>query len=165
MKTRGEKKIPTAKEAYLRLEGLCARAERCTAELRRKLFQWGVPSGEHDSIIDLLIDRRFVDDARFAGAFVRDKVTFERRGRLYLKRELMARRIPGDVIERVISDIDEQEYINNLDTLMERKMRQNPELSQTFEGRTKIFRYGVQKGFEPGLVSSRLKNLLAKENG
>ena len=63
-------------QALVRLEELCVRAERCEAELRRKLMQWAIVPADADSIIASLRARRFLDETRFAAAFVRDKYRF-----------------------------------------------------------------------------------------
>lgn len=152
----------TPEEAKARLEVLCARAEKCTYELRTKLRAWQVHPAEAERIISELEEARFVDDARFARAFVRDKMRFERRGRLWLRQALAAKRIGRDLINEAFDEIDEGEYLNNLEHTLRQRLGRNPELGETFEGRTKVYRYGITRGYEPELVGRVLREILRK---
>lgn len=149
-------------EAIKRLESLCVKAERCTAELRLKLRTWQITPVQADSIIDSLVKRRFVDDSRFAHSVVHDKFTFERRGRLYLRQYLRGKRIAEADIENALAEIDEDAYLENLRLTLLSRVRLSPQLTETFEGRTRLFRYAVTRGYEPALVSDGLKQLLAQ---
>ena len=156
------KRTVTPAQAQVRLEDLCAKAERCTWELRQKLRLWQIAPSEAEAIIDRLTRTRFVDDSRFARSVVHDKVSFERRGRLYLRRYLAARHIPSATIADALAEIDEDAYRENIKHVLQSRLRSKSDLAETFEGRTKVFRYGVSRGYEPGLVSETLKALLVK---
>lgn len=156
------KRTITPAQAQVRLEDLCAKAERCTWELRQKLRLWQIAPSEAEAIIDRMTRTRFVDDSRFAHSVVHDKVSFERRGRLYLRRYLAARHIPSATIADALAEIDEDVYQKNLVHVLQARLRSKPELAETFEGRTKVYRYGVARGYEPALVSEVLKALLRK---
>lgn len=77
-------KTITPEQARQRIEHLCAKAERCTYEMSRKLLGWGIEERKAREIIDNLVDQRFIDDSRYAKAFVRDKYRFQHWGRPYL---------------------------------------------------------------------------------
>lgn len=151
----------TPEKAAERLEALCVKAERCSWELRQKLYNWQIPEARAEEIMRSLTSRRFVDDARFARSIVHDKVNFERRGRLYLRQYLRLKRIGDTDIENALAEIDEDVYLENLMLTLKARLRLQPDLADTFEGRTKLFRHAVSRGYEPALVSSRLKALLA----
>ncbi len=152
----------SAEEARARLEALCARAEKCTFELRTKLRNWQIAPSDADKIIRVLEEAKFVDDARFARAFVTDKVKFDRRGRRWLRQALAMKRIDTDLINDALDEIDEKDYRDNLVYSLKLKIRQNPALTETFEGRTKLYRYGITRGYEPELVSRVLREILKK---
>ena len=78
----------SAKDALVRLETLCARSEQSTGEAREKLRRWGILSADAEKIIDSLVDRRFIDNARFARAFARDKIRFSKWGRIKVSQKL-----------------------------------------------------------------------------
>lgn len=150
------KKTLTAAEAKARLEYMCARSEQCTYDLRRKLYLCGVPPGEHDGIISDLIEGRFVDDLRFATAYVRDKYRFDRWGRGKIVRGLMAKRIPADIVRTALEAIDGEEYVRICAEVMRGRLKMMPKECDEWERRQKLMRYGVQRGFEPKLIATLL---------
>lgn len=147
----------TAAQALSRLEALCAKAEHSTGELRRKLFQWHIPKSEADRIIASLSERRFVDDRRFARAFVRDKIAFARWGRLKIRAALSAKGVSADIIREALDSIHEKEYVKTLASLIAAKSRTIND-ADTFEGRTRLFRYAVSRGFEAELVGRIIRS-------
>ena len=68
------KKDMTEQEAYLQLAALCAQAEHCQQEMRDKMRRWELDETVQNRIIDRLIKERYVDDERYARAFVKDKI-------------------------------------------------------------------------------------------
>ena len=60
------------KKVLERLQRQCARAESCTADVRRKALKALEGDAEAaDRIVLSLVEDRFVDDRRYAGAFAR----------------------------------------------------------------------------------------------
>ena len=154
-KARKDKPVEPAR-ALLRLEELCAKAERCKFELRQKLYRWHVSPSDSDTIINSLIHRRFLDDERFARAFVKDKVMFGRWGRRKIQLALMSKRISSDTIRNAIEEIDEDVYMDNLREILIAKARSIDE-PNTYDGRTKLFRFGASRGYEPELVARTIR--------
>ena len=76
------KKECTEEEARLKAEAYCAMSEHCSDDVFRKLEQWGAPLAAYDSILGYLRKEKFVDDQRYAIAFVRDKYRFSQWGRI-----------------------------------------------------------------------------------
>ena len=70
----GKSKPLTRDEALVRMAGLCARSEQCASDIARKLRTKGLSSADIASVIDELKERSFLDEARYARSFARDKV-------------------------------------------------------------------------------------------
>lgn len=148
----------SAQKAEEHLENLCSRSERCSAEVVQKLRQWGVSSAEARAILERLIKRRFVDDARFTAAFVRDKAVYNRWGRIKIRLALRQKRIDDQLIADAIgTEIDEQAYMQTLTDLLRAKARSMGE-GNTFDNRTRLMRFAASRGFEPALIATALKN-------
>lgn len=145
-------------KALLRLEELCARSEHCEYELRQKLYRWNVPVSDADIVINSLKHRRFIDDERFARAYVRDKVQFDRWGRRKISLALSSKRIDREIIDTVLSEIDPAEYEQNLKDLLMAKAR-NIDDCHSYQGRTKLFRFAAARGYEPELVALLIRQL------
>lgn len=153
-----QRKPITPEMAQLRLEALCAASERSTFELQTKLRTWGLTPADSERIINSLISNRFVDDARFARAFVNDKFRFSGYGRIKIRILLSAKRIDRATIDEAIQSIDPDEYLEKLRHILKVKATHIPDFN-TFEGRTKLFRFGLSRGFESTLVSAEVKAL------
>lgn len=148
----------TPDEAQARLEDMCAASERCTSEMLAKLRRWGIGASEARRIIDDLTTNRFIDDERFARAFVMDKYRVARWGRIKIRAALYAKRLPQWLIDEALTEIDDALYAANLMHLLRLKRRSLGEDASTYEGRTKLFRYGASRGFELPLIAAAIRD-------
>lgn len=146
------------KEALIRLETLCARSEHCESELADKLRRWGIDTGSAVQIIESLRKRRFVDNRRFAISYVRDKYRFAHWGVRKITLGLRAKHISREIIDGTIDEIDREEYTESLRHIMRHKASTMTD-ADTFDGRTRLFRFAAARGFEPDLISKILREL------
>ena len=141
----------TPQQAAVRAEEMCARAEHCSGEIRLKLRQWGIANVEADAIVQRLTAKRFIDHRRYARVFARDKVLFNRWGRLKIRAALIAKRLASDIIAEALADIDAEAYAEALRATIDAKRRITPD-ADTREGRLRLFRHAAARGFEPQLI-------------
>ena len=87
------KRDVTKDEALRRAAAYCSRSEHCTGEVRAKLMQWGLAAGDADSVVADLAAQGFVDDRRYARAFVHDKSRLTGWGRTKIAFHLRAKMI------------------------------------------------------------------------
>lgn len=156
MDTPKRKKTMTPQDALMRLEALCAQSEQCTYDLRQKLCRWGITSTDSEKIIATLIKTRFVDDARFAVAYCRDKYRFNRWGRLKIVYGLRAKQIQSSDITSALETIDAEEYAEILVSVVKSKASTIKDVD-TYEGRTRLFRSVASRGYEPSLIAQIIK--------
>jgi len=149
-------KVIPPEKALIRCEELCARAERCEHELREKMRAWRIDSRDIEAIINSLTTRRFLDDSRFARAFVRDKYRFARWGRRKIAMALKQKRIDSDTIDEALEEINQEEYTAVLRTLLKAKAA-HMDRPLSYDDRMKLLRFAVARGFETQLVSSLLR--------
>ncbi|MDE5811969.1 MAG: RecX family transcriptional regulator [Muribaculaceae bacterium] len=153
----------TPEAALIRMETLCSRSERSEGEIRAKLRNLGLSSAQADSIVKSLLDRRFIDDRRFAGVFARSKLIYSGYGRYRINPALRAKGVAPDIIAEAIDALDSEAYNNKLEEIIERKARSLPETSD-YESRNKIYRYAASRGFESDLIIAALKRVLRRLN-
>ena len=108
-------------ELKSKAERYCASAEHCESEVRLKLLQWRGDAQTVDKIVDSLRVSGYVDDERYARAFVHDKVVFQGWGRVKIEYMLRAKKLPLPVIKSALKTIDEIEYFEQLSHLLETK--------------------------------------------
>ena len=125
-------------EALDKAQAYCARSEHCAADVRRKLYEWGVDSNMFDEIEQNLYENDFLNDARFCRAYVHDKVAYQSWGRLKIQAGLQALQLPSSAIREALEDIDEETYTANLRTLMQQRRSDSEE---------KRMRFLLQRGF------------------
>ena len=153
-----QRKPLTPERALVRAEELCVKAERSSGEILRKLRQWGITATDAEKITASLIQRRFIDDRRFCEAFVRDKVNFARWGRRKIALALYEKGVDRSIYSEVLAEIDTERYEENLRHIIGQKRRSLPE-ADSYEGRTKLFRFAVSRGFEPELIKKTISLL------
>ena len=130
-----------------RAAALCCQSEHCVADITEKLLRWGVSREDSDRIIDRLIDEKYIDESRYALAYVRDKVRFSHWGRVKIKSMLRMLRISEPDISNAFDLFDEDEYLGVLENVIESKRRTLPE-ADSYASRVKLIRFALQRGFE-----------------
>lgn len=146
-----EKKTYNIKEAIEKIKNYCAIQDRCQWETERKLKEYGLDDDVIESIMVDLILEKYVDEKRFAKSFSRGKFKIKRWGKVKIKNELRNRNISENCINIGISQIDEMEYINNLEKFYIQK-RDSLKDKNHFIRKGKIATYLQQKGFESNLI-------------
>ena len=145
------KKDMTEQEAYLQLAALCAQAEHCQQEMRDKMRRWELDETVQNRIIDRLIKERYVDDERYARAFVKDKICYNKWGRRKVQQGLWQKRIDADIQQRVLDEIDEKEYLDVLRPLLKQK-RKSIRAANDYELNQKLARFALSRGFTFDLI-------------
>ena len=144
-------KEKTEQDAYLQLAALCAQAEHCQQEMRDKLKRWGVSADAQDRIVARLVEERFIDDERYARAFVKDKIRYNKWGRRKVQQGLWLKHIDADIQERVLDDVDDSEYLAVLRPLLKQKVK-SMKASNDYERTQKLVRFALSRGFTFDLI-------------
>lgn len=153
----------TPEQALIRLEATCAASEQSSGEALEKMRKWGLTPAQAQSVLKSLINRRFIDDARFARAYVRDKVRFERRGRLYLRIRLKQKGINDNDIELALDEIDPELYSENLRLTLQRRIEQKDIDLADYPQRMSLLRYAVSRGYEPSPAAEAIRELASEQ--
>lgn len=146
-----QKKTITAAEALGKIHRYCAYQERSHREVKIKLFEYGLRTGEVDEILSSLITDGFLNEERYAKAFAGGKFRMMKWGRLKIQHELEMAGLTPKCIARGLSEIDQKDYTKTLTALVKKKSAQTTE-SDLFKKKNKIARFIIGKGFESELV-------------
>jgi len=139
------------KEALSYTMDLCSRQEKCSSEIREKLEKFKLPGAHIERVMQTLKKEGFIDESRYAGMFVRDKLRFNRWGKIKIRYMLSAKHIPEQIIRDAMDGIDESYYLEVLKEELLKKRRQIKD-DNLFQVKNKLVRFGQQRGFESGLI-------------
>lgn len=143
--------MKTEQEAYLTLAALCARSEHCQWEMLEKMRRWELDDAAQARVMARLVKERYVDDERYARAFVKDKVRYNKWGRRKVEQALWQKRIDDDIRERVLDEVDEEEYLNVLRPLLKQK-RKSIKAENDYELNQKLVRFALGRGFTYDII-------------
>ena len=140
------KREKSATQALSSLMRLCARAERSTGDAKRLMATWGVPESERAGVLQRLIDDRFIDDRRYAEAFVREKSNLSGWGEYKIRAALMRKGVAAEIIAKALRQIDNAQNIERLHDKLSKRMR-IVKYSSPYDLRNKLIRSGLSLGF------------------
>ena len=134
----------------------CAYQERCVKDVTDKLKTFDISQNEKENILNYLIDNRFVNDKRFAYAFVRGKINQSGWGVNKISFHLMQKGIDKEIIDEALGQTDEEVYRQRLIDILKVKSK-TIKAANDFEKKRKLAAYAMQKGFESSLIWEVLK--------
>jgi regulatory protein len=136
----------------------CSRREYCSDDIRNKLSLWGVDNDDIGKILRILISDNFINESRYATAFVRDKFKYNKWGKVKISAHLRGKKVPQDIISSALESIDNDLYIKLLRELIEAH-RKSVKAKNQYDLKAKLLRYGLSKGFESNLLYDILNDL------
>lgn len=151
------KKLSPA-EAKQKIYAYCAYQERSHQEVKSRLFEYGLYGSEVDELLSHLITEGFLNEERFAKAFAGGKFRIKSWGRVKIIHELEAKGLTQNCIRSGMKEIDEDEYLETLQALLQKKSEQID--GNAFIKRDKLAKYAIQKGFESELVWKYVREMI-----
>ncbi|MBO4564309.1 MAG: RecX family transcriptional regulator [Bacteroidaceae bacterium] len=140
------KKIISENDAMIRLTAKCAGSECCVADIRKMMSRWELPEGVADKIIKRLLDERYIDEQRYAHAFVRDKFRYNHWGWIRIEQELKRRNIAQEYIDEAKEEISDEANLTELKRIIDSK-RRTVKGKNEYEVNAKLFRFALSRGF------------------
>ena len=141
----------TYQMALQRLSALCASAEHCEYEMTEKMRKWEVEESDRERIMEYLRKAKFVDDERYARAFVKDKIKYNKWGRRKVEQGLWAKHIAEDIRQRVLDEVDESQYKSVLTDLLKSK-RRSIKAANDYGMNRKLIKFALSRGFDYSIV-------------
>ncbi len=156
------KKTINHTDALNKAKKLCADEEKCRYDIRKKLFDWGVSSGDTEKIINQLVEEKFLDEWRFARLFASGKFRNNKWGKLKITYELLRKNIAKNIIEDAIRRIDDEEYLDALKKELVKKQR-SVNADDEIGLKAKLHSYASSKGYEYDLINRILDDMIVIE--
>jgi len=151
------KKITDEKVALAKAEHYCTYQERSQQEVRDKLYEWGLWTDAVENIIVQLIGGNFLNEERFAKAYVRGKFNQKAWGKIKIRQGLKFKQVPDALIKKALQTIDADNYLQTLERVIQKKLPQITE-KDPYKRRYKLQQYAMGRGYEADLIADVLKN-------
>lgn len=145
------KRQKTPQQALSSLMRQCARAERSSGDALRLMRNWEIEPEKQQEILQRLIRDRFIDDRRYAEAFVREKTSLSVWGEYKIRAALKRKGIAESIINEVMRSSDSLQDTSRLEERLRSKIR-TTKYKTTYELKTKLIRYALSLGFSMDCV-------------
>ena len=113
--------------------------------------RWELSDEAQARVMERLMKERYVDDERYARAFVKDKVRYNKWGRRKVEQALWQKHIGDSVRQQVLDEVDDDEYISILRPLLQQK-RRSTKAASDYELNQKLIRFAVSRGFTMDII-------------
>lgn len=142
------KRTKTAQQALQSLMRMCARAERSSGDALRLMKRWEVPDEDARKVLARLQSERFIDDSRYAEAFVREKLNLSGWGAYKIKSALRTKGVSSEIINEVVAPmLNEADMSERLEEVLRRKLR-TLKYSSPYDAKTKLIRFAASRGYD-----------------
>ena len=138
-----------------RLQRLCSKAEYCRADIYRKALK--DLEGDEEAaakVVEALTADKYVDDARYAAAFAREKATLQGWGPVKIRFQLRAKGVSDEVIAAAMEEIEPEKADARLAKLLEAKAKT---LKGDPQGRLKLIKFALSRGYDYDVVKKMVQ--------
>jgi len=142
----------TPKQALPKIKQYCAYQERCHAEVKDKLYGYGLHKNDVEDLIVVLITENYLNEERFAIQFAGGKFRMKQWGRGKIKQALKQKQVTEYCIKQALKQIPDEDYMNTLNKLYEKKLKTLKSEKNIFVKKRKLQDYLLQKGYEYDLI-------------
>lgn len=146
-----------------RAERYCANEEQCRTSVKKKLCDWGASLDVSGKIVNRLVDQGFIDERRFARAYVSAKLRTQKWGRLKVVYQLRSKQIPPKFITEALSTITDEEYRTILLGVAETKWETYSPTDTTAKRRSRLVTFLASRGYESPEIQTMLSEHFGDE--
>ncbi len=147
-----------------KLKYLCSRREYSEFDILEKLRRKGVTESESAEILQALRTGKYIDDSRYASAFIKDKVSLSGWGVSKIVYYLKMKKISSDIIKSSIEEIDQEIMVGRMDEVIERKWVQLKNEKSIENRRNKTIRFAIGRGYVYSDILKSLENIEKSRN-
>ncbi len=152
------------KQALSRCAQLCSEREYCLSEIAEKLRKLEIDSEAQQRILDRLVKERYIDEARYASTYARDKARFNKWGPQKIRYMLQQKSVGREAISAGIESVGADVFAEQLSKLIDDKLRSEKE-TDPWKLRQKLLRLGTSHGFGYEEVLEKVQSSKFNEEG
>ncbi len=141
------KRTKTKERALASLQALAARSEKSSGDCYRLMRSWGVAEGEWEWVMSRLYADKFIDDERYARAYIREKISINGWGAYKIVMGLRGKGVAKEIIDEAIDEIEKSQFTERLYELLGRKAR-SVKYENIYQLKDKLLRFGAARGYD-----------------
>ena len=153
------KKEYTREELLHKAASYCSLSEHCVSDVEEKLILWNAQENDKQFIVNKLLKDDFINEKRYATAFVNDKFKFNKWGKIKISMALKQKRVDNDLIVNALNSIDEDEYNEMLATILKTKLK-TLKWKDEYEKTGKLFAFAQSRGFENEVIDRIIRTII-----
>jgi regulatory protein len=146
-------------QALPKIKQYCAYQERSHAEVKEKLYSFGLYKKDVDQLISQMIEENYLNEERFAIQYAGGKFRMNQWGRVKIKHALRQKQVSEYSIKKALKQISESNYKKTLQKLAVQKLESLKNETNVFSKKKKLQDYLLQKGYEGEYVREVAENL------
>ena len=154
-----ERKNIGTEKALQKIKNFCSYQERNHQEVKEKLYSFGLYKMDVEMLLSQMIEENYLNEERFAIAFVGGRFRIKKWGRVKIRYELKQKRISDYCIKIGLASIAEEDYIKTLQKLFTEKKTSLKSEKNIFIKKQKIQSFLMKRGFEPQLISGLIQQM------
>ena len=139
-------------QALPKIKQYCTYQERCHAEVKEKLYAFGLYKKDVEQLMSQLIEENYLNEERFAIQYAGGKFRMNQWGRIKIKYALKQKQVSDYCIKKALKEINESDYKKTLQKLAEQKLKTLKGEKNIFIKKKRLQDYLLQKGYEGELV-------------
>ena len=136
---------------YVRALDLVSRRPRSQREIRDYAFRKQWTKSNTERVIERLLERGYLDDAKFAEIFVRSRANLRNYSTKRMKLELRKRGVASDIVDQVLTDSENFDENAALKNLIAKKRNR-------YDNEQKLIAYLARQGFSYDKIKSALSD-------
>ncbi len=144
---------PDKEKIYQKTANLCSKTEKCRSDIYNKLIKQNISSDDINYIVEKLVKQDFINEKRYAEAFVNDKFKFNKWGKIKIKAHLKNKKINDLNINKATENINNEEYYETARKLIAEKSKNLNEPDE-YKKKIKILNFMASRGFEQEIIRS-----------
>ena len=110
-------------QALPKIKQYCTYQERCHAEVKEKLYAFGLYKKDVEQLMSQLIEENYLNEERFAIQYAGGKFRMNQWGRIKIKYALKQKQVSDYCIKKALKEINETDYKKTLHKLAEQKLK------------------------------------------
>jgi regulatory protein len=136
------------------------RSPQTEQQIRDKLRKKIIPADIIDATIQRLLEAKYLNDRDYAENFIYSKRKYEKLGVSAIKMKLMQKGVDRELIDELLSEVDEEDLRETAEILAEKKMRslmREPDIQKRI---SKMVAFLAYRGYNAGIAYEVAKEVV-----